>query len=206
LILKRDYIAIYQSAISTLKNGLPERQPQELVGINMKQPINLSTARMRIYCIWGCALLLYFILFEFAPLLRKGVISHSMAHGGFLKILSLVSPVLGAFSAYWFANTRNTTFTGTVSRERWLAAFWPTLAYHLILSSYLISIIYIHDYKGSENGVGLHDASFDDLVANAMQIGILLSAVATAPAAFLVGADRIEKSSDVLEKARKDGD
>jgi hypothetical protein len=146
---------------------------------------------LRLFFIWGGAMLLYFLLFEFVPFFRTGVITHQMAHAGFLKILSLVSPVLGAFSVFWFAHPTSSR-TGTISRERWLAAFWATIVYHFILSVYLIAIIYVHDYKGSSNGVGPGDPSFDDLVGNAMQIGVLLSAIATAPAAFLVGVDRIE--------------
>ena len=154
--------------------------------------MNLSQARIRIFFIWGAALLLYIIMFEFCPFFRTGIISPRQAHAGLLKILSLVSPVLGTFSAYWFTSPGTKVTTGKISRERWLAAFWATIAYHAILIIYLAVIIYWHDYRGTEDGIGKGESSFDALVGNAMQLGILLSAVATAPAAFLVGAEHIE--------------
>jgi hypothetical protein len=109
-----------------------------------------------------------------------------------MKILFLVSPVLGAYGGYYFSLGEKKKRTGTISEDRWKIAFWSTVTYHALLLCYLFFVIYIHDYRGSEGGVGFEDSSFEELIANGLQLGVFLSAAATGPVAYLIGSTRIE--------------
>ena len=112
------------------------------------------------------------------------------------QILGLVSPVLGAFVTFWYVQSRGGLRPGSIARERWLPAIALTLVYHLFLMGYLADALYFQDYRGSENGIGEEGLSFEDQIANVMQLGIYLSAFATAPVAFLVGSGSIEARPD----------
>jgi hypothetical protein len=53
--------------------------------------MTLEEARLRIFLVWGIAVILYIAVFEAAPFVRgKWVISHSQAHTGLMKILESV--------------------------------------------------------------------------------------------------------------------
>jgi hypothetical protein len=134
----------------------------------------------------------YIFMFEFAPIIRgKGVISTAQANSGLVKILALIFPVLGAFSGYYFTQEGKKRLTRAISRERWLAAIGATVIYHITLFILLLIFIYLHDYRGSEDGIGQEESSFDEQIAFVMQLGVYFSAIATAPASFLVGGERI---------------
>jgi hypothetical protein len=102
--------------------------------------------------------------------------------------------VFGAYGGYYFSLESKKKRAGTISKGRWRIAFWITVLYHAILLVFLFSVIYLHDYSGSEDGVGHEDSSFEDLIANCLQLGVLFSVAATGPVAFLIGSTRIETS------------
>lgn len=150
--------------------------------------MQLSKARFRIFFIWLCAFVVYVLMFELAPWARgSDLISRSDAHGGCLKILSLVVPVLSAYSAFWWY--RDGSKRGTVSKERWHAALAVTVVFHVVLFILLLDVVYFESYKTtSVTGA----ASFPELVANVLQLGLLFSPVAIAPVAHFLGVEPSE--------------
>jgi MFS family permease len=165
--------------------------------------MTLSKARWTIFTVWGIAIVLYTLMFHLAPSIRGGVISDSQANTGMWKILALVSPVLGAYVGFYFSPEKKKLRTGTIAKDRWRAAFWITIAYHGLLMVFLVNVLFFHDYRGSENGVGHQESSFEDLIANTLQWGVYFSVFATGPVAYLVGNTKIElpqgDSSETVE-------
>src|SRR5437763_6723411 len=122
------------------------------------------------FFIWVGALVVYYLFFELGPVRRgQWVISSPMADAGFLKILPLVSPVVGIFALYWFGENSPKVRATTISRQRWHAAVVLTLVYHFIIGTRLFNVIFLHDYSGAGEGEGAAHATCDALVADTFE-------------------------------------
>jgi hypothetical protein len=149
-----------------------------------------AKARNLIYWIWGGFFLAYIVLFEFAPSFRRGFIDQEDAHAGLIKLAALYVPVMTSFASFWFRLSPS-RISGTVPKERWLPAIGTTLAYHGVLFVLLFYALYLDPYP-TRNGQPLR--SFNQWVVDILQIGLFLSPVATAPAAYLLGVESIPVS------------
>jgi hypothetical protein len=146
--------------------------------------VPLPTARRQLFWVWTGALLVYALLLMAAPHLRESMtITSEDANNALLKILSLVIPVVGVFSGFWFGPDQRTR-NGQLSNEKWVAALLSTGSYHLILLTSVLLAIFSHYGEGYP--------SFDQRIGFSFQLGVYLAFLATAPAAFLTGSESIE--------------
>ena len=121
------------------------------------------------------------------------IIESKMAHSAVIKLAAVFVPIVSAFATFWFriGNTNNSS--GYVPRDRWGPAIITSVVYVCLIVGFVFFAIYIVDYTSQENLPPGTD-SFDEWIVNIMQLALLLSPIATAPAAWLLGVERIDPS------------
>ena len=176
--------------------------------------MTLKTARIVIFNIWISFFAVYSVFFMIAPLVRPSFFSYQACFNGLFKMLSLIIPVLSAFGAFWFhggereaaprpTRRRRADPQGDLAEaqgamvvlmplENWWPALVSTILYHMILVFYIFSILFIYNYEGNDNPDVRSGLALSDLVTYGMQYGMLCLPLATAPAAYYLGIDKIQ--------------
>lgn len=143
-------------------------------------------SRLIIFACWfGNLILCISILFLAVPLRTDIAFHWEDVFQLATPITSLYVPVLTAFALFWF-HPGATPNTRKVSGEKWVPALGLTLFFQFFMTAGVAGIV-LFTTSAPDSNVGL----FEQISGLVHWISIF-SPIATAPAAFLLGVERIE--------------
>jgi hypothetical protein len=144
-------------------------------------------ARLVIFALWLVAYMLCILALFLAVRVRRDLgFEWRDAFQMATPITSLYVPVLSAFALFWFRpGTRSST--RRLSLERTLPALGLTLCFQLIMAAGVIGIVLLSAPPRPDSNVTLPDQ-----IAGLVHLMSILSPLATAPSAFLLGVEQIK--------------